>query len=46
MLCFFQLAINDADKDVVAKEDQKDKSISSEPQNNLSGNEKDYIHKR
>ncbi|XP_019119493.1 coiled-coil domain-containing protein 30 isoform X2 [Larimichthys crocea] len=41
-----QLAINDADKDVVAKEDQKDKSISSEPQNNLSGNEKDYIHKR
>ncbi|XP_056278563.1 coiled-coil domain-containing protein 30 isoform X3 [Pseudoliparis swirei] len=42
-----QLAIND--QDVVTKEDQKDKSISSEQQNNLSGSstqDKDYIHKR
>lgn len=46
---FVQLAINAADQDVVEKEDQKDKSISGEPQNNLSGSsaqEKDYIHKR
>nr|XP_033486068.1 coiled-coil domain-containing protein 30 isoform X2 [Epinephelus lanceolatus] len=44
-----QLAINNADQDVVTKEDLKDKSISSEPQNNLSGSstqEKDHIHKR
>ncbi|XP_044068864.1 trichohyalin isoform X2 [Siniperca chuatsi] len=45
-----RLAINDADQDVEAKEDRKDKSISSEPQNNLSADlsaqEKDYIHKR
>ncbi|XP_031142133.1 coiled-coil domain-containing protein 30 isoform X2 [Sander lucioperca] len=44
-----QLAIHDANQDVVTKEDQKDKSISSEPQNNLSGSstqEKDHIHKR
>ncbi|XP_028438597.1 coiled-coil domain-containing protein 30 isoform X1 [Perca flavescens] len=42
-----QLAIHDADQDVVTKEDPKDKSISSEPQNNLSGSsEKDHIHKR
>lgn len=44
--CFFQLAINDADQDVVAKEDRKDKSINSELQNNLSGHENDYVHKR
>ncbi|XP_041800853.1 coiled-coil domain-containing protein 30 isoform X3 [Chelmon rostratus] len=37
-----QLAINDADRDVT-KEDGMDKS---EPQTNLSGHEKDYIHKR
>ncbi|KAI3357304.1 hypothetical protein L3Q82_015758 [Scortum barcoo] len=44
-----QLAINDADQDAGAKEDRRDKSIISEPQNNLSGmsaQEKDYIHKR
>ncbi|KAL7397997.1 hypothetical protein ABVT39_002861 [Epinephelus coioides] len=44
-----QLAINNADQDVVTKENLKDKSISSEPQNNLSGSstqEKDHIHKR
>uniref|UniRef100_A0A3B4YW45 Coiled-coil domain containing 30 n=1 Tax=Seriola lalandi dorsalis TaxID=1841481 RepID=A0A3B4YW45_SERLL len=44
-----QLAINDADQDVVAEEDRKDKGISSEPQNNLSAlsaQEKDHIHKR
>ncbi|XP_078110833.1 uncharacterized protein ccdc30 isoform X2 [Sander vitreus] len=44
-----QLAINDANQDVVTKEDQKDRSISREPQNNLSGSstqEKDHIHKR
>ncbi|XP_068589220.1 coiled-coil domain-containing protein 30 isoform X2 [Cebidichthys violaceus] len=44
-----QLAINDADQDVVTKDDQKDKCISSEQQNNLSGSstqDKDYIHKR
>ncbi|XP_073326884.1 uncharacterized protein ccdc30 [Pagrus major] len=35
-----------ADQDVVAKEDQKDQSINSDPQNSQSGNEKDYIHKR
>lgn len=39
---FVQLAINDADRDVT-KEDGMDKS---EPQTNLSGHEKDYIHKR
>ncbi|XP_059188895.1 coiled-coil domain-containing protein 30 [Centropristis striata] len=41
-----QLAINDADQ---TKEDQRDKSISSEAQNNpsvSSPQEKDYIHKR
>jgi len=46
-VAFVQLAIND--QDVVTKEDQKDKSISSEQQNNLSGSstqDKDYIHKR
>ncbi|XP_070823886.1 coiled-coil domain-containing protein 30 isoform X6 [Chaetodon trifascialis] len=37
-----QLAINDVDRDV-AKEDGMDKS---EPQTNLCGHEKDYIHKR
>ncbi|XP_070695011.1 coiled-coil domain-containing protein 30 [Pempheris klunzingeri] len=44
-----QLAKNDADQAVVAREDEKDKSISDEPQNNLSGSlaqEKDFIHKR
>ncbi|KAM7412168.1 hypothetical protein PAMA_021901 [Pampus argenteus] len=44
-----QLAKNDIDQDVVDKEDQKDKSISSDPQNILSGLsalEKDLIHKR
>ncbi|XP_030278412.1 coiled-coil domain-containing protein 30 isoform X8 [Sparus aurata] len=35
-----------ADQDVVAKEDQKDQSISSDPQNSQSDSEKDYIHKR
>lgn len=43
-----QLATNE--KDVEAKEDRKDKSVSSKPQNNLladsSDQEKDYIHKR
>ncbi|XP_032378007.1 coiled-coil domain-containing protein 30 isoform X1 [Etheostoma spectabile] len=44
-----QLAINDPDQDVVTKEDRKDKSVSSKPQNNLSGSsthENDHIHKR
>ncbi|KAK9515500.1 hypothetical protein VZT92_026142 [Zoarces viviparus] len=44
-----QLAINDADQDVVTKDDQKDKCTSSEQQNNLSGSstqDEDYIHKR
>ncbi|KAG7227042.1 hypothetical protein INR49_022389 [Caranx melampygus] len=44
-----QLTINDADQDLVAEEDRKDKSISSEPQNNLSAlsaQGKDHIHKR
>ncbi|XP_034393669.1 coiled-coil domain-containing protein 30 isoform X2 [Cyclopterus lumpus] len=44
-----QLAINDAAQDVVTKKDQKDKGISSEHQNNLSGSsiqDKDYNHKR
>ncbi|XP_031700879.1 coiled-coil domain-containing protein 30 isoform X3 [Anarrhichthys ocellatus] len=44
-----QLAINDADQHVVTKDDQKDKCISSEQQNNLSGSstqDEDYIHKR
>ncbi|KAM7404520.1 hypothetical protein PAMP_011863 [Pampus punctatissimus] len=44
-----QLAKNDIDQDVADKEDQKDKSISSDPQNILSGLsaiEKDLIHKR
>ncbi|XP_037629782.1 coiled-coil domain-containing protein 30 isoform X2 [Sebastes umbrosus] len=44
-----QLPINDADQDVVTKEDRKNKSISSESQNSPSGSstqEKDYIHKR
>ncbi|KAM8753924.1 uncharacterized protein ccdc30 isoform 2-T2 [Acanthopagrus schlegelii] len=35
-----------ADQDVVAKEDQKDQSISSDPSNSQFGSEKDYIHKR
>lgn len=38
--------IQSADLDVVAKEDQKDQSISSDPQNSQSDSEKDYIHKR
>lgn len=49
LLCFFQLTIIDADQDVVAEEDRKEKSISSEPQNNLSAlsaQGKDHIHKR
>ncbi|XP_062282631.1 coiled-coil domain-containing protein 30-like [Scomber scombrus] len=41
-----QLARNDIDKDVAAKEDRKDKNISSDPQNDLSATEKDLIHKR
>ncbi|XP_069382040.1 coiled-coil domain-containing protein 30 isoform X6 [Paralichthys olivaceus] len=44
-----QLPINDADQEFVAEEDRKDKSISMEPQNNLSASsaqEKDNIHKR
>ncbi|XP_026187368.1 coiled-coil domain-containing protein 30 isoform X3 [Mastacembelus armatus] len=44
-----QLAVNDGDQDVGAREEQKDKSISSEPPNNLFGlaaQEKDHIHKR
>lgn len=45
-LVFVQLAINDANQDDLAKEDRKDKSISSEPQNDQSDHEKDYIHKR
>ncbi|CAK6951227.1 coiled-coil domain-containing protein 30 isoform X2 [Scomber scombrus] len=43
---FVQLARNDIDKDVAAKEDRKDKNISSDPQNDLSATEKDLIHKR
>ncbi|XP_063739318.1 coiled-coil domain-containing protein 30 isoform X3 [Eleginops maclovinus] len=44
-----QSAIHDTDVDVVTKEDEKDRSISSDPQNSQSGSptqEKDYIHKR
>ncbi|XP_044206572.1 coiled-coil domain-containing protein 30 isoform X2 [Thunnus albacares] len=44
-----QLARNDTDQDVAAKEDPKDKSINSDPQSHLSGlsaTEKDLIHKR
>ncbi|XP_029292502.1 coiled-coil domain-containing protein 30 isoform X2 [Cottoperca gobio] len=44
-----QVTVKDADEDVVTKDDQKNKSISSEPHNSLSGSstqEKDYIHKR
>ncbi|XP_034001393.1 trichohyalin isoform X4 [Trematomus bernacchii] len=43
-----QSAIHDTDVDVT-KEDEKNRSISSEPQNNLSGSpteEKDNMHKR
>lgn len=38
--------VQSADQDVVAKEDQKDQSISSDPPNSQFGSEKDYIHKR
>ncbi|XP_071331914.1 coiled-coil domain-containing protein 30 isoform X3 [Trachinotus anak] len=44
-----QLAINDADQDVAAEEDRKDKGLNSEPQNSisaLSAQEKDHVHKR
>ncbi|XP_042265915.1 coiled-coil domain-containing protein 30-like isoform X2 [Thunnus maccoyii] len=41
-----QLARNDTDQDVAAKEDPKDKSINSDPQSHLSATEKDLIHKR
>eukprot|EP00064_Thunnus_orientalis_P014595 superscaffoldBa00002557_g14642 len=44
-----QLARNDTDQDVAAKEDPKDKCINSDPQSHLSGlsaTEKDLIHKR
>ncbi|XP_042347785.1 coiled-coil domain-containing protein 30 isoform X3 [Plectropomus leopardus] len=44
-----QLAIKDAEEDVIIKDDQKDKSFSSEPQNIVSASsaqEKDSIHKR
>lgn len=49
VVVFVQLTINDADQDVVAEEDRKEKSISSEPQNSLSAlsaQGKDHIHKR
>lgn len=45
---FVQSAKHDTDVDVT-KEDEKNRSISSEPQNNLSGSpteEKDNMHKR
>ncbi|XP_068454029.1 coiled-coil domain-containing protein 30 isoform X2 [Clinocottus analis] len=44
-----QLAIKDAAQDVLLKEDQKDKCMSSGQQNYLPGSstqDKDYIHKR
>nr|XP_040048131.1 coiled-coil domain-containing protein 30 isoform X2 [Gasterosteus aculeatus aculeatus] len=43
------LEINDADHDVLTKEDEKDKCFSSGQQNNLSGpsmEDTDHIHKR
>lgn len=46
---FVQLEINDADHDVLTKEDEKDKCFSSGQQNNLSGpsmEDTDHIHKR
>lgn len=45
-LVFVQLAINDADQDVAAKDERKNKNVGSEAQNHLSAQEKDHIHKR